>query len=123
MLNKETLSKFITWTNVVGIFSIVIGAISALGGIFALLVGAIPGIIMIIMGVKLLNAKKAAQELLNIEDQEAAAQLFNQLMAEVTTYFKIQGILYIVSVVMMVIGIIVSAGMIATIMNSMGSMY
>lgn len=118
MVNKETISKFISWTNIVGIFSIVMGALSALAGIFALVVGAIPGVIMIIMGVKLLNAKKAAQELLAVEDITTAIPVFDQLLAETTTYFKIQGILYIVSIVISIIGMIVGFGMMAAMINS-----
>lgn len=123
MINQETLNKFVTWTNVVGIFSIVIGALSALSGVFAFLIGAIPGVIMIIMGIKLLNAKKAAQELLGLEDANLVAERFNLLLAEVTTYFKIQGILYIISVVLGILGIIIGFSAFAAIMSQMGSFY
>lgn len=119
MLNQETLNKLITWVNLVGILSIVIGAISALFGLLAFLVGAIPGILMIIMGIKLLNAKKAAQELLMMEDQSLAGPQLDLLFNEITTYFKIQGILYIISVIMAVIGIIAYIAFIATFIGSM----
>jgi hypothetical protein len=106
MLNQETLKKLITWINLVSILSIVIGAISALFGLLAVLIGAIPGVLMIIMGVKLLSAKKAAQELLTMEDQSLAAPKLELLLSEITTYFKIQGILYIISVIMTIVGIL-----------------
>ncbi len=120
MLNQETVNKLITWTNLVGIVSIVFGALSALGGIFAFLIGAIPGVVMIIMGVKLLNAKKAAQELLTIEDQSIAITKLDQLLSDITTYFKIQGILYIASIA---VGIIVFIIYMAFIASFIGSMY
>lgn len=119
MLNQETVNKLITWTNFVGILSIVFGALSALGGVFAFVIGAIPGVVMIIMGVKLLNAKKAAQELLMIEDQSIAIPKLDQLLSEITTYFKIQGILYIVSIAVGILSVIIYIAFIASFLGSM----
>ncbi|MFZ5625909.1 MAG: hypothetical protein ACOY3H_01085 [Bacillota bacterium] len=44
----------------------IFGVISAIGGLFAFLVGAIPGIISVILGLKLREAKKYADHLLMI---------------------------------------------------------
>lgn len=107
MINQENIQGFIKWTNIVGILSIVLGALAALGGVFAFLVGAIPGVLMIIAGVKLLNAKKAAQELAEIEDPVLFTEKLNQLIFESTAFFKLQGIYFIASIILAVIGIIV----------------
>jgi hypothetical protein len=122
MINQENIQGFIKWSNIVGILSIVFGALAALGGIVAFLVGAIPGVLMIIAGIKLLNAKKAAQELVGIEDQALFSERLNQLITESTAFFKFQGIYYIASIIMTIIGIIAYIAFFA-IMFSNTSMY
>ena len=118
MINQENIQSFIKWANILGILSIVFGALAALAGVLAFLVGAIPGVLMIIAGVKLLNAKKSAVELAGIEDQAIYSEKLNQLIAESTKFFKFQGIYYIVSIIMAIIGIIVSLATFATIFSS-----
>ena len=113
MINQENIKSFIKWTNIVAILSIIFGALAAIS-----LVGAIPGVLMIIAGVKLLNAKKAAQELVGIEDQAIFSERLNQLITESTAFFKFQGIYYIVSIVMTILGIIVYIALIAIAFNT-----
>jgi len=119
MVNQESLQSYIKWTNIVGILSIVLGGLAALAGVAAFLIGAAPGVLMIIAGVKLLNAKKSAQELLGLEDPIVVTEKFNQLLADSATFFKLQGIYYIVSIVMSVIGIIIWFAVIATMISQM----
>lgn len=119
MINQENLQSFIKWTNIVGILSIVFGALAALAGIAAFLVGAIPGVLMILAGVKLLNAKRTATELLDIFDSETATEKFNQLIVDSTAFFKFQGIYYIASLVMSVIGIIIWFTVVAAMISQM----
>lgn len=113
MINQENLQSYIKWTNIVGIFSIVFGALAALGGVLAFIVGAAPGVLMIIAGVKLLNAKKAAAELVGIEDPVIFNERLNNLISESTGFFKFQGIYFIVSLILGVIGIIAYVAVIA----------
>lgn len=119
MINQENIQSFIKWTNIVGIFSIVLGALAALAGIFAFVVGAIPGVLMIIAGVKLLNAKKAAVELAGIEDPVIFNERLNNLISESTGFFKFQGIYYIVSIVMGIIGVVIYIAIIAALISNM----
>lgn len=119
MINQENIQGFIKWTNIVGIFSIVLGALAALAGIFAFVVGAIPGVLMIIAGVKLLNAKKAAAELAGIEDPVIFNERLNNLISESTGFFKFQGIYYIVSIVMGIIGVVIYIAIIAALISNM----
>lgn len=116
MYLMEELKQFSKWASVVAIFTIIYGALSAIGGIFAFVIGAIPGIIMIFVGVKLLNAKKQADELveLNTTDEVKMQALFNNL----TSYFKLQGILFIVALAFSIIGFIVMITISASIMQS-----
>ncbi|OGO77626.1 MAG: hypothetical protein A2Y23_11770 [Clostridiales bacterium GWB2_37_7] len=118
MLNRESLQAFIKWANILGILSIVFGALAALGGIAAFLIGAIPGILMILAGLKLLKAKKSAEGLLAIEDPALQLESFNQLIDESTAFFKFQGIYYIVTIVLTIIGIIAWFAVIAAIVGS-----
>jgi hypothetical protein len=122
MINQENIQSFIKWSNIVGILSIVFGALAALGGIVAFLIGAIPGVLMIIAGIKLLNAKKAAQELVGIEDQVVFSEKLNQLITESTAFLKFQGIYYIAGVIMAIISIIAYIAFFA-VMFSNTSMY
>lgn len=94
---RNELNKLARWTGVVGWLTIIGGAISALVGLFVYVVGAIPGIITVILGVKLVNARKYALDtLLSIE--ENVDSNMNGMVRELATYFKIQGILQIVGI-------------------------
>lgn len=106
MVDKERLNALSKWGGFVGVMTIISGIISALIGVFAFVVGAIPGIITIILGVKLINARAQADALIsaNIEGEQNLNVLFDHLNG----YFKIQGILIIVSLVLLVISIIVA---------------
>lgn len=116
MINQENLKSFIKWGSIVAIFSIVVGALSCLT-----IVGAITGVFMIIAGVKLLNAKKAASELVGIEDQAIFNERLNNVISESAGFFKFQGIYYIISVVLGIIGIIAYIGVIAAILSNLPS--
>ncbi|MFZ5353230.1 MAG: DUF5362 family protein [Bacillota bacterium] len=120
MIDQENLKSFSTWTGFVGIITIIGGALSALVGVFALIVGAVPGIVTIFLGIKLLKAKKSANELINITDTEQYNQNLNALVNEVTTYFKIQGILVIIGLAFAVFAMF--TGVLASIIGIMGSM-
>lgn len=119
MINQENIQSFIKWTNLVAIFSIILGALAALAGVFAFLIGAIPGVILIIAGVKLLNVKKAAAELVAIEDPTVFNERLNSLMSESAGFFKLQGIYYIVGIIMSIIGVILYVAVVAAFINSM----
>jgi hypothetical protein len=109
MINQENIQSFIKWTNIVAILSIIVGALAALGGVVAFIVGAAPGVLLIIAGVKLLRAKKVAQELVGIEDPSLFSERLNQLIAESTAFFKFQGIYFIASIILGILGIILYA--------------
>lgn len=107
MINQENIQRFIKWTNIVAILSVIFGSLAAIGGVVAFIIGAAPGVLMIIAGVKLLSAKKAAQELIGIEDPILFSEKLNQLIAESTAFFKFQGIYFIASIILGILGIIV----------------
>lgn len=119
MINQENIQSFIKWTNIVAIFSIIIGSLAALGGVVAFLIGAAPGVLMIIAGVKLLNAKKSAQELVGIEDPVLFSEKLNQLISDSTAFFKFQGIYFIVSLIMGILGLILYGVLAVLFINNM----
>ena len=107
-MNKDTLRQLSTWMGFVGIMTIIAGAFSAIAGLFAFIVGAIPGIITIILGVKLRNAKHNADLILAGETIDDEVAHFNMFTANLSTYFKIQGILIIISLAFALVGILIA---------------
>lgn len=95
----ETLGK---WSGFVGIMNIITGAITCLGAFGTFGISLIPGIIQIILGVKLRNAKTSIDKYLTGDAREV-----NGIFEKLGSYMKLQGILMIVGLVMAVIVIIV----------------
>lgn len=88
----------------VGIITIIGGALSAIAGLFAFVIGAIPGIIAIVLGVKLRQAKQFADAMLAESYSDSYSENFNLFVANLELYFKIQGILIIISLVFGIVG-------------------
>jgi hypothetical protein len=107
-MNRDTLKQLSSWMGFVGIMTIIAGAISAIGGLFAFVIGAIPGVITIILGVKLQNAKQNADTMMASTEESIDAVQFNLFAANLNTYFKIQGILIIVSLVLGILGVLMA---------------
>ncbi len=111
--DREKLNQLSAWMGFVGIITIIGGILTALAGLFVFVVGAIPGIVTVVLGVKLRNAKKYVDAIIAEEDLESKSGNFNMFVSSLNTYFKIQGILIIISLVMAVVAVIlgVFAGM------------
>ncbi|AQS58640.1 hypothetical protein B0537_05800 [Desulforamulus ferrireducens] len=103
MVNREYWQQLSKWAGLVGILNIIFGAFSAICGVFAFIIGAIPGIIMIVLGVKLRNAKKYADEMLAEEESEGK---INLILMNLNSYFMIQGILLIIALVFCALGML-----------------
>lgn len=96
----ETLNK---WSGFVGIMTIITGALTCLGAIASFGISLIPGIIQIILGVKLRNAKASIDRYLSGDARE-----INGIFENLGSYMKLQGILIIVGLVIAAIGIILA---------------
>lgn len=105
MFDRENLHDLIRWTNIVGIFTIIGGVFQAIPGLFAFGIGAIPGLISIYLGTRLLRARDRAKDLLVSDVSDA--QVLNEFVSSLTTYFKVQGILIIIGIVTAIIGVII----------------
>lgn len=117
MVDRYTLSETSKWAGYAGIIQIVMGAISALCGLFFFIIGAAPGVIMIILGVKLRNAKEQADEILLYP--EPNPEKLTLVLQNLNSYMKITFIYYLVMIILGVLGfllsIILSAAILSTI--------
>ncbi len=107
-MDRVKMQQLSAWMGFVGIITIIGGVLSALAGVFAFVIGAIPGIIAIVLGAKLRSAKQYADALLMEEAVEGYSGNFNQFVENLNTYFKIQGILIIISLALGLLGILIS---------------
>ena len=105
-MNREQMQQLSNWMGFVGIITIIAGAISAIAGVFAFVIGAIPGIIAIVLGVKLRNAKQNVDALLLETGDLEYPDSFNLMVANLNTYFKIQGILIIIGLISVILGVV-----------------
>jgi len=103
------LDQLSSWLGFVSIMTIIGGVISAVSGLFAFIVGAIPGIITLIMGIKLRKAKKYADAMLAENDGALASANFEQFTDSLRSYFKIMGILIILGLIFSLLAIIFGA--------------
>mgnify|MGYP000979468528 CR=1 FL=1 len=96
---REKLGQLSNVTKFLGYVEIVLGILSFFTGI----AGVISGIISIILGFKLLSVSKETKALLNFQDinETNAYEFYNSL----TTYFDIQAVLIVVSLIAVLIGI------------------
>lgn len=106
----DTLSK---WTNFVGIITIISGILACIT-----IFGIVPGVISIILGLKLRNAKNSIDLYLRGQSQE-----INNIIENLGAYFKIQGIYIIVSLALSIIGLIIGLIFITFAMNEMSYYY
>ncbi len=103
---RAQLNKLARWTGIVGWISIIGGAISAVAGLFAYVVGAIPGIMTVILGIKLINVRKHALNI-SLSVEENADPNMNNMVRELALYFKIQGILEIIGIAVGILALLV----------------
>ncbi len=97
---QNSIARIATWGKISGILTIIFGALSAIGGLFAYVVGAIPGIIQIILGYFLFQiGKEAASLKVNMEDEQAQLKVFDYLGKYVFWY----GIMIIASIVLTIL--------------------
>lgn len=103
MLEKQQMSDMGKWSGFVGIITIISGVLSCIS-----IVGIIPGVIAIILGLKLRNAKRFADEAIASMDDMSQVSRLNLLVSELSSYFKIQGIMIIIGLALSVIGVIIA---------------
>lgn len=105
MLNRRTLKQLSTWAGFMGVVTIISGSLSALAGLPFFIIGAIPGVVMIVMGVKLWQVKQEADAYL-ASPQEDLGKL-NAVIEHLMLYFKINCIMTIVVLALTLIFILI----------------
>ncbi|MCA1064491.1 DUF5362 family protein (plasmid) [Rossellomorea sp. AcN35-11] len=95
----ESLKGIQKWGKFMGYLTIIMGVIHALLGLFAFVVGAIPGIVTIFLGLFILRAAKNAEKLVIGYDEHS----MNEMLDNFRKYLKVQGILLIISLVLLVV--------------------
>lgn len=120
MLDKYQLSDMGKWVNFIGIVNIIAGIINCIT-----IVGIIPGILCIILGMKLRGVKRYSDEIVVSVDDTAQMGSLNLMVSELSSFFKINGILIIIGLVLSVIGLIIGLFMIPLIISILSdpSMY
>lgn len=114
-MNKMQLRQLGSWMGFMGLITIITGILLALSGLFAFIIGAIPGIITIILGVKLRAAKRSCELMAMDTHDQYFSSNFNMLTANLSAYFKIQGILVILTVIMVAVGTALAVALGATV--------
>lgn len=105
MYDNLALNGLSKWSGFLGGFLIVTGVLQVIS-----IVGILSGILCIIMGVKLRGAKKAAHALTIVGEADSPGEI-NKMIDNLRSYFQINGILIIISLilsVLTVIGLIIS---------------
>lgn len=133
MVDMYNLMKTRTWSGIVGIILTIMGVLYAVMGIFAamnlsdlpmmgetaaiinLIISLICAAIFIIMGIKLLGARKYANQM--IQSGVVSPEPLNKMIACTNGYLQIQGILLIIAIVLMVIGILLMVFFMSSLMN------
>jgi|SRR5690625_2442805 len=101
-MQEKVLARIALWGRLMGILMMVLGAISALGGLTLFIVGAIPGIATVWMGWELYQSGSSAKKLAGSGSQED----LEALLEGYSKYLLINGILIIVSLVMVLISLL-----------------
>lgn len=105
VINFDNLQQMKKWVGFVGMFMLIMGIIIALFGFAILVIGAIPGIICIVLATRLLDAKQAMALILDTNPEDQSAQL-NLIVVKLTSYFMIQSIFFIISLVVLIIAVL-----------------
>ncbi len=116
--NKALLEKLSKWSNFVGILLIVSGILSCLVAILSLGLSLIPGIFMIILGIKLTRAKKSIDMYIQGNGNE-----INGIFEHLSSFFQISGIFIIVSLILAVVIVIVFIILGFAMFNQINSLY
>lgn len=119
MLDRQQITDMGKWAGFVGIFTLIGGILSCIS-----IVGIIPGVIAIILGLKLRNVKQYAEEAAAGFDEESQINRLNFMVSDLAGYFKIQGILMIIGIALAVVGIVIMIAVFAfSFMNAFDPSY
>lgn len=99
-MHFEKMKELAFWSKFLGWTTLIMGILNAVTGVFAFVIGAVPGLIMVYMGWKLIQASKNSEELYKMGQNQ---QTLNELLNNYYQFFKVQGILMILVIIFMLI--------------------
>lgn len=100
--DKVLLEKLSKWASFVGIMIIIFGALTCLGAIVTFGLSLVPGIITIILGLKLRNAKNSIEMYIRGNGHE-----INGIFEHLSSFFQMSGILIIIYLALIVLSLII----------------
>ncbi len=100
-MDRVVLRQLSAWMGFVGVIIIISGIISVLLSLASFALGAIPGIISVILGVKLFSAKQYVNEIIATPPGADFTPHFNMFATNLNTFFKIQGLLILILLVLL----------------------
>lgn len=108
---KKHLKALAKWSYVLGVIGMLFGAFIALLGVPLFYIGAVPGLLIVIVNIRLLQASRSAKRLnYNLRMMKNDEDIYDDTMKKFSSYFRIQSW---VVLLILVISIGVGAGMIA----------
>jgi len=96
IIDKQNLNRLAGWVGFFGIVTLIIGIMQAVT-----IIGIIPGVIYIVLAVKLLGVKSSAKAIAATSG-DTPDQL-NKMVNDLRVYFQINGILIIIAIVLSII--------------------
>ncbi len=109
--SNQTPQGLLGWLSFVGVMNVIYGALSCLS-----CVGIITGVFLILSGTALMAARKALED---IREIDPAMQPF---LAKIKTFAQMTGVVYILALVSMVIMLILYAGFFAVLFSQLPKM-
>jgi hypothetical protein len=93
---KKQLKSLEKWSKVVGTWGLITGAIMALLGYGIFYVGAIPGLLIVILSIRLLRASRSAKRLnYNLRFLHSETDMYDETLGIFASYFRLQAIFLI----------------------------
>lgn len=88
-----SLQRISRWGNIVGWTLIIVGGLHALSGFTLFIVGAIPGVLMVFLGLYLIRSAQQARKLKDEHDETALPRLFENF----ANHIRVNTILVVIS--------------------------
>lgn len=112
---KKHLKSLAKWSYVLGIIGMILGAFVALLGFPLFYVGSIPGLLLVILNIRLIQASRSAKRLnYNLRLMKNDDDIYDETMKRFSAYFRMQFWLLI----LLLVGVVgVGAGMIVVPMD------
>lgn len=91
---KKHLKALAKWSKFVGIFGLLLGALLSLLGFTMFYIGAIPGLLIVVLSIRLLGASRSAKRLnYNLRLIQNEQDIYDETFNLFASYFRLQAVL------------------------------